>query len=148
MHQYSKQWLFAAAFAVTTFFFTACNSKKTDTEQTSHIDKSIQVTAPDINTNELSILYFHATRRCATCEAVEKVTKEALTEFYGDSIPFHSINRDEQKELAKEYKVEWQTLLAIKGDKKINLTNEAFLNARTNPDKLKGQIKLAIDSLR
>lgn len=148
MHQYSKQWLFVAAFAVSTLVLVGCNSKKADNEQASATDKSVQVSATDINANELSILYFHATRRCTTCEAVEKVTKEALTEFYGDSIPFHSINRDEQKELAKEYEIEWQTLLAVKGDKKINLTNEAFLNARTNPDKLKGQIKSAIDSLQ
>ena len=93
--------------------------------------------------------YFHATRRCATCQAVETVTKEALKEYYGGKVVFQSIDRDEDSKnpLIKKYKVSGQTLLIVNGDKAVNLTNDAFLNARTNPDKLKAKIKLTIDPM-
>lgn len=97
----------------------------------------------------VQVYYFHATRRCATCQAVETVTQEALKQYYGDKIVFKSINRDEEKDnpMIAKYKVNGQTLLIVKGDKVVNLTNEAFMNARTNPDKLKAKIKSTIDSL-
>ncbi len=99
--------------------------------------------------SEVKAYYFHATRRCATCQAVEEVTKQALKEFYGDKIELLSVNREEDSasSLVKKYKVGGQTLLFIKGDKVVNLTNDAFLNARTNPDKLKAKIKATIDSM-
>ncbi|MDD2564115.1 MAG: nitrophenyl compound nitroreductase subunit ArsF family protein [Salinivirgaceae bacterium] len=93
--------------------------------------------------------YFHATRRCATCEAVEAVTKEALKEYYGDKVVFESINREEEKENPniKKYKINGQTLIIVKGDEIVNLTNDAFLNARTSPNKLKSKIKATIDPM-
>ena len=59
------------------------------------------------------------------------------------------INREEEKNnpLIKKHKISGQTLLIICGEKVVNLTNEAFLNARTNPDKLKIKIKSTIDSM-
>ncbi|MCF6357787.1 MAG: nitrophenyl compound nitroreductase subunit ArsF family protein [Draconibacterium sp.] len=100
-------------------------------------------------TGQVKVYYFHATRRCATCEAVEAVTKEALKEYYGDKIPFESINREKEKDnpLVKKYKINGQTLLVVKGDKMVDLTSAAFMNARTNPDKLKSRIKATIDSM-
>jgi len=93
--------------------------------------------------------YFHATRRCATCEAVESVTREALKEYYGDKVAFQSVNIEEEKDnpMIKKYSVSGQTLLFIKGDKVVNLTNDAFMNARTNPDKLKAKIKSTLDPM-
>ncbi|WP_282037126.1 nitrophenyl compound nitroreductase subunit ArsF family protein [Saccharicrinis aurantiacus] len=98
---------------------------------------------------QIKAYYFHATRRCATCEAVETVTKESLKEFYGFSVSFTSINRDENKDnlMIEKYKISGQTLLIIKGDKVVNLTNDAFMNARTKPEKLKQKIKSTIDSM-
>ncbi|MFB6343115.1 nitrophenyl compound nitroreductase subunit ArsF family protein [Saccharicrinis sp. FJH62] len=93
--------------------------------------------------------YFHATQRCATCQAVEEVTKETLKENYGDKIPFQSINREKDKEnpLIKKYQVSGTTLLIIKGDEVVNLTNDAFMNARTKPEKLKEKIKETVDAM-
>ena len=116
----------------------ACNSTKA---------KSI--CAEDQKTDQVKVYYFHATRRCATCQAVEAVSKEAINEYYGDKISFESINREEEKEnaLIKKHQISGQTLLIIKGDKVVNLTNDAFLNALSNPDKLKSKIKSTIDSM-
>lgn len=97
----------------------------------------------------VEVVYFHATRRCATCNAVEEVTKETLQEVYGDKVKFVSINRETEKsnKLVKKHKINGQTLLIIKGDKVANLTNEAFMYARTNPDKLKEKLKETINNI-
>ena len=98
----------------------------------------------------VQVYYFHATRRCATCQAVEAVTKEALKQYYGGKVAFQSINREEDRKnpLIEKYKVSGQTLLVVAGNKVVNLTTDAFLNARTNPDKFKAKLKSAIDSMR
>lgn len=140
---------------VTTMTLTAgCNSNKqkttAETDCSSCESKSCcssKSSTTTIDASKVNVLYFHATRRCATCEAVEKVTKETLSKYFDDTVPFHSINREEEKELAKKYEVEWQTLLIMKGEQVKNLTNEAFLNARTKPEKLEALIKSTIESM-
>ncbi len=99
--------------------------------------------------SDVKAYYFHVTRRCATCQAIEAVSKEAIKEYYGDKVSFESINIEEDKDnpLVKKYKITGQTLLIINGDTKVDLTNEAFLNARTNPDKFKSKLKSTIDSM-
>ncbi|MBN1132016.1 MAG: hypothetical protein JXR52_08025 [Bacteroidales bacterium] len=89
--------------------------------------------------NGIEVYYFHYTRRCVTCQAVEKVSGEAVKELFGDSIPFKGYNLDEPggKEKAKELGISGQALLIVSGDKKINITNEGFMYARSNPEKLK-----------
>ena len=89
--------------------------------------------------NDIEIYYFHYSRRCVTCQAVETVSGEAVKELYGTNIPFTEYNLDESegKEKAKELGVSGQTLLIVIGDEKINITNEGFMYARSNPEKLK-----------
>lgn len=98
---------------------------------------------------KIEVYYFHFSRRCATCNAVESVSKEAIVEYYGDKVIFADYNLDEEegKSKGEELKVSGQTLLIVAGDTKINITNEGFMNARSNPDKLKAIIKEKIDPL-
>lgn len=97
----------------------------------------------------VEVYYFHPTHRCETCMAVEEVTKEALKQYFGDQVVFKSINseKDKNNPLIKKYKVSGQTLLVTKGDKSEDLTNFAFMNARTRPDNLKVKIKEMIDKM-
>ncbi|MDF1572658.1 MAG: nitrophenyl compound nitroreductase subunit ArsF family protein [Bacteroidales bacterium] len=97
----------------------------------------------------VEVFYFHNTRRCATCNAVEDITKAALAEHFGNKIPFTSFNLEETegKEKAEEIGVAGQTLVIVKGETKINLTNEGFMYARNNPEKLETLIKEKIDPL-
>lgn len=99
--------------------------------------------------SNVKVYYFHMTRRCATCQAVEKVTREALNEYYGDKVPFAEYNLEEETGEAKgqDLNVSGQTLLIVSGNIRINMTNEGFMYARTNPDKLKNLIKQKVDSL-
>jgi len=121
----------------------ACNTQpKEKQEEVIEISQDVQV------------FYFHNTKRCETCNAVENETKVALEMFYGElmkkgRIDFTSLNleEDEGKSMAETLQVSGQTLLIVKGESRINLTNEGFMNARTNPTKFHEIIKTQIDKL-
>jgi thiol-disulfide isomerase/thioredoxin len=93
--------------------------------------------------------YFHNATRCVTCKTVEAEAKTDLKELYGDKVSFQALNLEDKatQEIAKKLKVSGQTLLVVKNDKQVNLTNEGFLYAVTNPDKFKAIIKEKVDPL-
>ena len=97
----------------------------------------------------IEVYYFHGTHRCTTCNTVEKVAKEALKQYYGDQIALQSINREEEKNsaLVKKLQIAGQTLLVVKGDKKIDITTTAFMNAERSPQRLKTKLKETIDKM-
>ena len=106
-------------------------------------------TPAELQDYSVAVYYFHHERRCATCLAVEKVAKEAVREFYGDSVPFMVVNLDVEKgkKTADKLGVEMQALIVVKGDQKIDITNEAFLNARSKPEKVREMLREKIDPL-
>jgi hypothetical protein len=80
---------------------------------------------------------------------VEKVSKDAIAELYGDEVSFASYNLDTEagKNKAEKLGVSGQTLLIVADNQKVNITNEAFMNARGQADKLRAIIKEKIDGL-
>ncbi len=93
--------------------------------------------------------YFHMSARCVTCKAVEAEAKKNLEALYGGKVSFHAINLEDEtsKTIVEKLKISGQTLLLVKGDTKINLTNEGFMYARNNPEKFKSIIKEKVDGL-
>ena len=93
--------------------------------------------------------YFHMSTRCVTCKTVEAEAKKNLEALYGDKVTFQTINieDDSSKAIVEKLKISGQTLLLIKGDTKINLTNEGFMYAVNNPEKFKSIIKEKVDRL-
>ena len=111
-------------------------------------------TAFSTQSSEVVMYYFHYSRRCATCMAIEEVTEKTLKDLYpsqveSGSVVFLSVNLDEtdNKPLADQLKVSGQTLLLVKGEKQVDLTNQAFMYARTKPEKLKAEIETAFQQL-
>lgn len=98
--------------------------------------------------------YFHFTNRCITCKTVESEAKLNIETLYPEQVKqglvsFQSINLDESssKDIAKKLQVSGQTLLIVKGDQKINITNEGFMYAVSQPEKFKAVIKEKVDRL-
>lgn len=122
----------------------SCTSNKTT--DTSTTTKSVSENTEDAG---LTAYYFHATRRCATCEAVEKVSQETILADYKGKVEFKSINREEDSEnpLVKKYEISGQTLLLIKGAETKDMTSAAFMYARNNPEKFEEKLKSAIDEM-
>lgn len=107
-----------------------------------------------VTAQKVEVYYFHFTRRCMTCNAVEAVSKKAVESLYpaqmkAGKITFKGINLDEtsSKALADKLDIGGQSLLIVGGGKKIDLTSQGFMYARSNPEKLKAEIKAAIDPL-
>ena len=126
----------------TLFTCQAQTTSKTDQDETLVISGRIKV------------YYFHNTRRCETCKAVEAVTRNTLEENYPEQmkegeITFQSLNIEEDinEPLARKLHVSGQTLLIVKDGNKKDLTNDAFMYARSNPEKLKEKIISTIEKL-
>ena len=105
-------------------------------------------------TKKIEVYYFHFTRRCMTCNNVEKVSKEAVEQQYAEKvkageITFKSINLDEKEgeAIGAKLKVEGQTLLIVSGEKRVDLTDKGFLYANNSPEKLKAEIRKAINEM-
>lgn len=101
----------------------------------------------------IKVMYFHFSRRCATCNAVEAESEKAVKALYPEQmkkgrITFKSVNLDleEGKETGKKYGIDSQSLVVISGSKQSDLTTEGFMNARTKPEKLKEKIREAIEA--
>lgn len=115
----------------------SCNAKET------------AKTAVSAKTVKVEAYYFHFSARCVTCKTVEAEAIADLKALYGDKVKLQSINLDDKsgKDLAEKIGVSGQTLLIVKGNTKINITNEGFMYARTNPVKFKSIIKEKVDPL-
>lgn len=116
-------------------------------------NKKTQKVATTVS-NKIEVYYFHYTRRCVTCNAVETVTKEAIAEMYPTQfkkgqIIFRSINLDEKKceAIAKQCQAEGQQLLFMSKGKRIDLTDKGFMYAKSTPEKLKAEVKKTIEAL-
>ena len=130
------------------FALFACNAPTTDNQTSENqTDKIVQ-------SDDIQVYYFHNTKRCATCNAVEDETLMALELFYkknieAGTIEFTSLNLEEEEgeAMAQALKVSGQTLLLVKGETRVNLTNDGFMNARTNPTKFHEILRTQIDLL-
>jgi hypothetical protein len=112
-----------------------------------------KVAAQTLNSSQVNVYYFHFTRRCATCLAVEENARKAFEALYPNEIKtgdysFTALNLDEAstKGIADRLGVGGQTLLVVRGDKKIDITSAAWLSAH-DLDKMKVEIKSGIDKV-
>ena len=104
--------------------------------------------------SKVEVFYFHYTRRCVTCQAVETETQKSILALYPlqakkGLITFKSINLDDKSSeaIAAKCKAEGQSLLITSSNKRVNLTDKAFMYAKSNPVKLKAELKKTIDPL-
>jgi hypothetical protein len=117
------------------------------------------ITGKDINEFQVKkkspteVYYFHMTRRCMTCQTVEKVTEQSVKELYPDAfakgdVTFKSVNVEEKehKDILKKLDISGQTLLIVNGKDRFNITDKGFLYAVSSPEKLKAEIKTILDN--
>lgn len=105
--------------------------------------------AQEEKTGKVEMYYFHFNTRCETCRAVESEAQLGIQLLFGDKVKFIAVNLDEKEGelIGEKIGVNSQSLVVVKGDKKINLTNQGFLYARTNPDKFREIIEEKIKPL-
>jgi len=91
-----------------------------------------------IDEQMVNVYYFHFTRRCVTCLALEEQARLAVESLYPYEIEeglisFEAVNIEEKS--------------GEKGEEKIDLTSEGFLYSTYNPQKLRQVLKEKIDPL-
>jgi len=103
---------------------------------------------------KVEVYYFHFTRRCITCQAVEAESNKSVVELYPElvkkgQVTFTSINLDEDssKGIAEKCKASGQSLLVISGNKRVDLTSKGFMYAKNSPEKLKEEIESTINKM-
>ncbi|MCB8998947.1 MAG: hypothetical protein H6540_02610 [Bacteroidales bacterium] len=108
----------------------------------------------EMQRDSIKVYYFHTTIRCETCMAIENETLwniETLfpEQYKAQRISFTTFNLDEEagKKMAEELNVSGKTLLIIRGEKRIDLTDDGFNYALSDPLSFKSVIKENIDSL-
>ena len=104
--------------------------------------------------NDVEVYYFFRTVRCVTCKTVDAEARKNIEILYADQvktgkISFTALNLEEAtgKSVGEKLGVNSQTLLIVKGDQKINITNEGFLYAVSKPEKFREIIKEKVDPL-
>jgi hypothetical protein len=109
--------------------------------------------AQTVSTSNVNIYYFHFTRRCATCMAVEENARKAIEVLYPNEVrtgeySFTSMNLEEAstKEIADRLGVGGQSLMVVRGDKKIDITSAAWMAAH-DAERMKSEIKAGIDKV-
>lgn len=104
--------------------------------------------------DKIEMYYFHFTARCITCRTVEAEAKKNLEALYPEQVKkglftFHALNLDEEstRPVAEKLGVTGQTLMIVRGDQKVNITNEAFMYAVSKPEKFREIINDKVDGL-
>jgi len=120
----------------------ACNSQ------------TIKESAAAGSSDKVEAYYFHFNARCITCKTVEAEAKADIEILYSEliktgKVSFRAVNLDDpaSKEIADKLGVNGQTLLIVSGAQRINITNEGFMYARSNPEKFRAVIKEKVDGL-
>jgi len=131
------------SFVLITLVVISC-SAQTNQKPSSQVTKS----------GDVEVYYFHMTTRCVTCKTVEAEARKNVEMLYADKvkagkISFTALNLEEAtgKSMGEKLGVNSQTLLIVKGDTKINITNEGFLYAVSQPQKFAEVMKSKIDPL-
>lgn len=134
---------YLTSFVLITLVAVSCNAQT--------VQKPASASAKDV---EVYVYYFHMTARCVTCKTVEAEARKNIEILYADQlkagkISFTALNLEEAagKTIGDKLGVNCQTLLIVKGDQKINITNEGFLYAVSQPQKLTEVMKSKIDPL-
>jgi len=96
----------------------------------------------------IQVIQFHSEHRCYTCNLIEKLTKEALKESY-PNVQFLLVNVDDSKneKIAEEFEASGTALFIYNPatKKKKDMTDYAFMNAKSKPDDFKKGIKAEIE---
>lgn len=119
-------------------------------------DSGLFAQEPAKAVTKVDVYYFHSTKRCPTCEAIERETKKTLDNAFAaqmadGTIKLHILNLEEKanKALVEKYEIAGSSLLLIpvSGGKAVDLTNKAFLYAKDNSFAFRKELKEKLTEL-
>lgn len=133
-------------FILITLFLISCGNKTGEQETEKQAEEQI---VPPVDSLSVNIYYFHGKQRCKTCIAVSDLAKRIIKEVYADNskVKFIEIDTSDKqyKSLVNKYQVSWNALIIVKGEDSVDITEQAFANAISNPTALSALIKKEIN---
>lgn len=95
------------------------------------------------------VLYFHGKRRCITCNAIEKLTKEVIDSLANEKVVIKIIDISQKKNeaMAEKYEVTWSALKLDRNGRIENLTDMGFNYAKRQPEVFKEKLVEAINNI-
>jgi hypothetical protein len=109
-----------------------------------------KTTPKKVVTTNIEIIQFHSEHRCITCNLIEKLTKETLKSY--PSIQFLLVNVDDAKneKISEQFEATGTALFLYnqKTGKKKDLTDFAFMNAKSKPQEFKKGLAKEINSFK
>lgn len=115
------------------------------------------IKAQDKQNAKVEVYYFHGTKRCPGCLAIEEQTRNTLDEFFSaetadGTVVFRSLNLEEKENaaLVEKFEIGWSSLILYNPGTKevINMTDQGFADARANPEKFRKALKDKIEGLK
>ena len=90
----------------------------------------------------VTLYSFHTNKRCITCKAIEKLTREVVAEMKNDKIKLEILNLSDSwnDAIAEKYEVTWTSLIADNGTRN-DLTKMGFSYAKNQPEVFKAKLK-------
>jgi hypothetical protein len=94
-------------------------------------------TAVQEETAKVLVYYFHGKQRCKSCVAIQKIAQEAIAANYAGNQDVKFVEVDftvkSNEALAEKYEVAWSSLIVVSAEKFVNMTDEAFTKALSDP---------------
>ena len=105
--------------------------------------------------DKVEVYYFHFTRTCVPCVAIDTETEKTINETYAGAlaegkIAYYPMNieTEEGKRMAEMLDVSGQALLVIKPDDRIDLTAYAILYASNQPEQFRKALRETIGKIK
>lgn len=104
-----------------------------------------------VTATNIQVIQFHSAHRCITCNLIEKLSRETLKQSF-PSVPFLLINVDDKKNqpIAESFEATGTALFLYNPvtKKKKDLTDFAFMNAKSKPEEFKKGLKKEIENFK
>lgn len=127
-------------------FLMSCGGKTGNKQADSQMQEQAVVVD---DASVVNVYYFHGKQRCKTCIAVGDLAKKTIEEVYADNdgVKFIEVDTSDKQfdDLVNKYEVSWNALIIAKGNNSIDITEQAFANAVSNPAVLSDLIKKEVN---
>ncbi len=112
----------------------------------------------NVDSDYVEVIYFHGKKRCASCNAIERLSQEVVNEQFAQQLADSTlifrivdITTKEGEKIADYFEVAWSSLFInqINGKKENinNMTKFAFATVLNNPDEFKKGVTDKINEL-
>ena len=101
-------------------------------------------------TSTIQVIQFHSDHRCVTCNLIEKLTIETLQKYPGLKLTLINVDLKRNEKMVERFEATGTALFLYNpktGEKK-DLTDFAFMNAKSKPEEFKKGLEREINAFK